>query len=75
MKQGHAPGWYPARCKKIVEQYGGRIWVQSAAGKGATFFIDLPQATLQTTFLDADESADAPAPAVARSRRPVLNRQ
>lgn len=29
-------------CKKIVEQYGGSIRVESAFGQGATFFFSLP---------------------------------
>jgi len=38
-----------AICSKIVQAHSGRIWVESALGEGATFFISLRSGSTTTT--------------------------
>jgi PAS domain S-box-containing protein len=47
-------------CRKIVELYQGKIWVESEAGKGSTIFINLPRLAEQQVTLLKESSVRKP---------------
>ena len=54
-------------CRKIVELYNGRIWVESAEEKGSTFYINLPRLSLEQAnqmMKQAESQAATPASSV-----------
>ncbi len=59
-------------CRKIVELYNGRIWVESELAKGTIFYINLPRlSTQKATELQAAEKGKIPMPSAMPPLTPV----
>jgi CheY-like chemotaxis protein len=57
-----------AICQRIVNEAGGRIWVESKLGAGTSFFVQLPAAAPDAPV----RSASMPPPGPAKRRARVL---
>jgi PAS domain S-box-containing protein len=56
-------------CKKIIEGHGGRIRIKSEAGKGATFYVELPIDPSRLSATPTDSAALRAVPSAPTSRQ------